>query len=604
MTVTQTLSVSFLVFISAAQAQFVAFNDIGVGPGSSSNATSYSLSAPVSGALKNVTNGTNLPVSVTVTGLLTVASTTGDVPDPGTPAYTVFSSYVDFAGTGTVQYEVTGTVSILTYTFSGLNPAKEYNFEGTAIRGDPTYTNRWTLFELTGTLGFTSRHTSGTLTNGQVPASIATNQVAVNTGWNNPGDLAWWEHIKPSAGGTFSVSSKQYLGAVPGGSSAGTKGYAMSGFRLEEGGVYSGPTNVPVPVQITNNTPNSINGIKTVFLIMMENHDWSTILGSTFCPYINNTLLPQASYCSQYNNPPGNHPSEPNYLWLVAGTDFGIQNDNPPSANHLSSTNNLFTQLDRAGISWKTYQEDISGNDIPLVNNGAYAVRHNPFVFFDSVRTNLTYCSNHVRPYPELALDLTNNVVPRFNFITPNVTNDMHDLAPGSPSSRKQGDDWLAREVPKILTSQAYSNGGALFITWDEGQGASDGPIGMIVLSPRARAGGYISSDSLDHSSALRTFQNIFGLRPYLGAAAYADDLGDLFKTVQISSVKWITNTVRLTATNLIVGRTNYFQTSTNLATTNWVNFRTNIATSTSATVTNTGLSGIPRRFYRVIEQP
>jgi hypothetical protein len=33
--------------------------------------------------------------------------------------------------------------------------------------------------------------------------------------------------------------------------------------------------------------------------------------------------------------------------------------------------------------------------------------------------------------------------------------------------------------VPKILNSQAYQNGGVLFITWDEGEGGSDGPIGM-----------------------------------------------------------------------------------------------------------------------------
>src|SRR6266436_3841780 len=91
--------------------------------------------------------------------------------------------------------------------------------------------------------------------------------------------------------------------------------------------------------------------VKTVFVILMENHNWSSgssgILGTTNCPYINNTLLPIASYCSQYYNPPGNHPSEPNYLWLVAGTNFGILDDNPPSTNHKSSTNTLFTQLDR-----------------------------------------------------------------------------------------------------------------------------------------------------------------------------------------------------------------------------------------------------------------
>src|ERR1043166_171292 len=180
--------------------------------------------------------------------------------------------------------------------------------------------------------------------------------------------------------------------------------------------------------------------VQTVFIILMENHDRSTILGSPNCPYINNTLLPMASHCEQYYNPPGIHPSEPNYLWLVAGTNFGITNDKDPSINHQSSTNTLFLQLDRAGISWKTYQENISGLDCPDTNAYPYAVRHDPFVFFDAVRNDLAYCTNHVRPYTELQQDLQNNRVARYNFITPNVTNDMHDSLSGV-SRRLQGAD-------------------------------------------------------------------------------------------------------------------------------------------------------------------
>ncbi len=85
------------------------------------------------------------------------------------------------------------------------------------------------------------------------------------------------------------------------------------------------------------------NHIKTVWIILMENHNWSQIKGSSSAPYINNTLLPMASHAEQYFNPPNNHPSLPNYLWLEAGTNFGITNDNPPSTNHQSTTNHLVT---------------------------------------------------------------------------------------------------------------------------------------------------------------------------------------------------------------------------------------------------------------------
>src|SRR5438270_11702053 len=66
---------------------------------------------------------------------------------------------------------------------------------------------------------------------------------------------------------------------------------------------------------------------RTVFLIMMENHNWAQIKGSPSAPYINSVLLPMASHAEQYYTPPRLHPSEPNYLWLEAGTNFGILND-------------------------------------------------------------------------------------------------------------------------------------------------------------------------------------------------------------------------------------------------------------------------------------
>src|SRR6266567_5452469 len=104
-----------------------------------------------------------------------------------------------------------------------------------------------------------------------------------------------------------------------------------------------------------------LSNVKTVFIVLMENHNWAEIKNSASAPYINNTLLPMASHAEQYFNPPGIHPSLPNYLWLEAGTNFGILNDNDPSSNHQTTTGHLSTQLKNVGISWKTYQESISG---------------------------------------------------------------------------------------------------------------------------------------------------------------------------------------------------------------------------------------------------
>src|SRR5689334_24891161 len=115
-----------------------------------------------------------------------------------------------------------------------------------------------------------------------------------------------------------------------------------------------------------------MSSVQTVFIILMENHNWSQIKGSSSAPYINNTLLTMSSYATQYFNPPGIHPSLPNYLWLEAGSNFGIADDNDPAIKHQSTTLHLATQLQTAGISWKTYQEDISGTTCPLTATGNY----------------------------------------------------------------------------------------------------------------------------------------------------------------------------------------------------------------------------------------
>jgi hypothetical protein len=272
--------------------------------------------------------------------------------------------------------------------------------------------------------------------------------------------------------------------------------------------------------------------IKTVWVILMENHNWSSIKGSSSAPYINNTLLPMASHAEQYFNPPAIHPSLPNYLWLEAGTNFGILNDNAPSSNHQSTTQHLVTLLQNKAVSWKTYQENITGTSCPLTSSGLYAVKHNPFVYFDDVTNNQSStsgnCINHVRPFTELATDLAHGTVAQYNFITPNLCNDMHDSCSPVRNTIKQGDNWLAANIPAILNSAAYQAGGAIFIVWDEAA-TGDGPIGMIVLSPFAKGKGYQNSIHYTHGSTLRTVEEIFGVTPLLGDAANQTDLRDLF---------------------------------------------------------------------------
>jgi hypothetical protein len=294
--------------------------------------------------------------------------------------------------------------------------------------------------------------------------------------------------------------------------------------------------------------------IQTVFLIVMENHNWSSIKGNPSAPYINKHLLPQASYATQYYNPPGNHPSLPNYLWLEAGTncfpDIGcVRDDLGPGSHSTSSHQHLAALLQRAHVSWRAYEENINGTTCPIrtstvgqvaAENGVpglggylYAPRHDPFVYFKDITANLSPtsrdCITHIRPFTELGADLRSNHVARYNFITPNVCDDMHSPCPVLSNQIKQGDTWLSRVIPAIQKSKAYRAGGTIFIVWDEGEGG-DGPIGCIVLSPDAKGHGYHNALHYTHSSMVRTMEEIFHVRPFLGGAADAPDLRDLFR--------------------------------------------------------------------------
>jgi hypothetical protein len=285
-------------------------------------------------------------------------------------------------------------------------------------------------------------------------------------------------------------------------------------------------------------------GIATVFVIAMENHNWSSIRGSSSAPYINSLLTrADASYASQYYNPPRLHPSEPNYIWMEAGsnrlqngaTTITFTDDTDPSPHHSSSTtDHLTTYLNRAGITWKAYAEGAPGTSCPLSYQGQkqFEPDHVPFVFFQDVTNNnsqsSSYCIAHIRPFSELATDVRNNTLPRYSFSVPTSCDDMHDSCAPFNDPIKQGDTWLSKNLPTILNSRAYANGGAVFLVWDEAA-IGDGPIPMIVLSRSSKGHGYTNSVHYDHSSLLRSLEEIFGVSPMLRNAASATDLSDLF---------------------------------------------------------------------------
>jgi hypothetical protein len=157
--------------------------------------------------------------------------------------------------------------------------------------------------------------------------------------------------------------------------------------------------------------------------------------------------------------------------------------------------------------------------------------------------------STRYPPLQQLALDLQNDTVADYNWITPDQYNDQHSalsagygsFVPASDqSSIAEGDNFLARIVPLIMASHAYNDHGLIVLWWDESEGGDTSAERMpfIIISKDARenVGGkpYSNTIQYSHSSFLRTMQEIFGVDPghgysWLGDASNATDLSDLF---------------------------------------------------------------------------
>ncbi len=238
------------------------------------------------------------------------------------------------------------------------------------------------------------------------------------------------------------------------------------------------------------------------YLNSLINQQWSS--GSQSYSYVagsspvitanNGGITAGVSYASAYHSvlstPTGSpvsiHPSEPNYVWQEAGSNYGVLNDNDPYAASSGSvgvikTNNggqapqhLTGLLQSAGIPWKSYQEDIdlttssgsvnqpssgslssavapqnqwtvplksfSGSSASYVNpynhsnQYDFATKHDGSLFFEDTNGSSGSANfspsnpqaSHWAPLQQLSLDLASNNVAKYNLITPNQFNDMH----------------------------------------------------------------------------------------------------------------------------------------------------------------------------------
>lgn len=243
-------------------------------------------------------------------------------------------------------------------------------------------------------------------------------------------------------------------------------------------------------------------------------------------------------------------------------------------------------QLAESGLTWKSYQESLPPTGADGVNNSdgfysnvnpistalpsetqtlvnLYAVKHNPFVYFQSVQEGILAGSGLQNTVgfdgPQgLFDDLATGQVPSFSFIAPNQCNDQHgrgnagplcDFDPSStgtqaglnPALIYQGDRTIATLVGAIHASPAWSCGhNAIVLLWDENDYSGTPNTNQVLLTVDTNYGvsGVRSNALYTHFSLLKTLEAGFGL-PCLNHACDANvtAMTDLFAPIPPAQV-------------------------------------------------------------------
>ncbi|HET9848573.1 MAG TPA: alkaline phosphatase family protein [Candidatus Dormibacteraeota bacterium] len=259
-----------------------------------------------------------------------------------------------------------------------------------------------------------------------------------------------------------------------------------------------------------------------IFVVMLENRSFADIIESGQAPYLSG--LAQANgLATQYV--PVTRGSLPNYLALTGGDTFDHSRTCLPAACGIDAPN-LADRLEAAGMTWRAYMESMP-QPCDTSFAGTYSVSHDPFVYFDDIRTDPRRCSNHVVPLQQMAADLRSPAsLANFVWITPNLCHDMHDCGVGV------GDRWLAQFLPTILKSAAFTEQNSLLVvTWDEGNFTHANQVATILVAPRHIRPGTRLVARYDDYSLLRTMEVAWGLAPLTSNDTRAKAMTELFST-------------------------------------------------------------------------
>ena len=277
-------------------------------------------------------------------------------------------------------------------------------------------------------------------------------------------------------------------------------------------------TETPPAVSIIEPTPEPprlVPNFSHIAIVIFENKEFGTVIGSSKMVYFN---LLASSYTLLTEHYAVSHPSLPNYISLIGGDTFGITSDCEDCYINFVSLPDL---IEASGRTWKTYQDDMpepcfAGSTL------RYVQKHDPFMYFDSIRLNPERCNRSVVPLTQLDTDIAANDLPNFIFITPDICYSAHDC------DLELADGWLKEQVQKLYAAlEATGEPYLIILTWDEGQGnhsccglpeQAGGRVATVLISPQVKQS-FQDKTPYTHSSILKPISEAWGL-PFLGHAA------------------------------------------------------------------------------------
>lgn len=257
-----------------------------------------------------------------------------------------------------------------------------------------------------------------------------------------------------------------------------------------------------------------------IVVITLENKGYEKIIDNPMMPAYNVYALGNTILTRYYAV---THPSLPNYIAMIGGDTFGIDDTCDDCFIDAPSLPDL---IEASGRTWKTYQEDM---EIPcqLGDHGehGYVQHHNPFVYFDPIRLDRERCERSVVPLERLQGDIESGRLADFIFITPGMCNSSHDC------NLIFTDGWLMGMLMKLVPAlERESENYLIVLNWDEGDtddsccglpAGGGGRIPVVLISPLVKDG-FQDPTPYSHYSLLKTISSAWGL-PYLGHAADAE---------------------------------------------------------------------------------